>query len=341
MADERSKNTSRYWNQDVVSTACVTLMEMNITPTVRTVRSHLDISRGSDSTVQKFIRVFHESTDVAIETETPKPLLTAFESLWQQALSMAAAQYQTDRAKLDDDKKRVTEERKAIEQLLIAKDDEYQETLRKRDLIIEKLTDSNENLEQQAAELHQVINDQSDLISQNADTLHAKEREVGIAKEDIQQGINVQSALKEQVDKLNDLIAHLSAENKEKERVVSAQKLELEERERALNKAITKSTSDDSNINSLKQKIDDLGGKANSLQELNTILTNEVKTLKEEVRQGKSSLESSLSQIDQMNRLVIKSQESQERLFEGKKSLIITIVKGQVSEQILEEIQNV
>ncbi|WP_286241112.1 DNA-binding protein [Neptuniibacter halophilus] len=109
-------NKSKYWNEAVVAAACTKLSEAGITPTVNSVRSHLAIEKGSDATVQRYIRLWRENRiNDDSEADTPEPLLTALNSLWHQALEVANKQLESDRELLAKDQKAFIAEAVALE----------------------------------------------------------------------------------------------------------------------------------------------------------------------------------------------------------------------------------
>jgi hypothetical protein len=122
--DKRTKNSSAYWNQDIVDSACKELLSQNITPTVRTVRAHLSITKGSDSTVQKFIRTFHDLKGNKRPLSTPKPLLTALTTLWDQAVNLAKNELLEDQESIHMERKLISDERREIENSIRIKEKE-------------------------------------------------------------------------------------------------------------------------------------------------------------------------------------------------------------------------
>jgi chromosome segregation ATPase len=126
-SSQQSGQPSLYWTQEIVSSTCVALEKKGITPTISTVRAHLKQTKGSDSTVQKYIRGYRESPLDKTTQERqqsgancPAEVSILAASLWEKAQQSAHALLSQQQMRVQADQQRIHEERLAMEGALAA-----------------------------------------------------------------------------------------------------------------------------------------------------------------------------------------------------------------------------
>lgn len=182
MGNSGPGNKSKHWNQEVVSAACKELLAQGVNPTVRTVRSHLKIEQGSDSTIQKYIRIF--KTDLPELDETPaapEPLMTALSSLWEQALTAAKGELASELKKLEEDRKAFRDEQLAVEESLADMESKLRLTQEGKESAERDLQEMAAVLENQTGaikDLSQELADQSNEIARYELELNASSKDL-------------------------------------------------------------------------------------------------------------------------------------------------------------------
>lgn len=187
-------NSSKHWNKEIVFKACEELSGKGIIPTVTSVRRHLSIEKGSDSTVQRYIRLYREFGATIEKSAAPEPLMTALASIWEQALSHAHNEIEESKAGLDKDRKAFTQEQIAIEEAMANSEEQMRDLERDNKQLNEDMVSISRALDSQTGAITQLTSEKLDLVSKNsearmkaelAETLH-KSSEQRVKELDIQ-----------------------------------------------------------------------------------------------------------------------------------------------------------
>lgn len=142
-------NRSKHWNQAIVAKACSDLHSEGITPTVSSIRSKLKIDKGSDSTVQRFIRAWREELSDIEQPPAPEPLMTALSALWDQALTAARLEMEDRESSLRSERNSFKKEALAIEESLMDYENKISSLQSQANIDQRELTEAGDLLEQQ------------------------------------------------------------------------------------------------------------------------------------------------------------------------------------------------
>lgn len=169
MTNEGPGNKSKHWNQELVNKACIEITKDGHVPTVSTVRRYLKIDKGSDSTVQRFIRLFKEDTDVVEAPPAPEPIMTAISAIWEQALGAAREEVKDQTDKLSKDKEAFKIESLAVE-----------DSLENMESTIRRLQGEITTLKSETVKAAQVIELQTSMLDEKR--TEVQERDIQLSK---------------------------------------------------------------------------------------------------------------------------------------------------------------
>lgn len=170
--------SSQFWTQEIVTEACRKLIAEGVSPTVWTVRKLVGQTKGSDSTVQKFIRAYRESVEAeapAAEAAVPVPgeIDIMVGAVWQRASELAQQRLDHQRASIKEAQAQVAKERDAIEISVTAME-------RRVEVLEDKLAAAQEAADEAGLQAVR-LETERDSLKEHADWLTG-ERDAAIAK---------------------------------------------------------------------------------------------------------------------------------------------------------------
>lgn len=193
-ADKKPGNQSKFWNQDVVFQACEKLVKQGTVPTVTAVRRQTGIDGGSHATVQKYVRLFREQEKPTVAPAAPEPLLTALNSIWEQALTAAREDYEFLYANLSQKEFAILEENLSMEALLKSSADKETE-----------LTGKLKDLEHENHEQQDLLERQTGAITDLTAANRAAENKLGQAGQEIRSQARTIELLTSQLTAANEM----------------------------------------------------------------------------------------------------------------------------------------
>lgn len=169
-SDKGPGNHSKVWGQAIVFRACAELEAKEVKPTVLSVRRHVGISTGSDSTVQKFIREYRsqqvEAAGQTIDTTIPEPIANALSSLWESAKLLARQELESKLQQVTSDQAALQAERLDIESIMVKSEERMQELSEQVKALSIEYDELTNTLEQQTGAIQQLASEKNQLQSE-------------------------------------------------------------------------------------------------------------------------------------------------------------------------------
>ncbi|WP_299204282.1 DNA-binding protein [uncultured Amphritea sp.] len=167
--DKGPGNRSKVWSQAIVFRACAELEAKEEKPTVLSVRRHVAISTGSDSTVQKYIREYRNQqveTADQIDTSIPEPITSALSSLWETAKLLARKELESKLQQVNSDRASLQAERLDIESIMVKSEERVQELSDQIKALTIENGELTKTLDQQTGAIRQLATEKNELLSE-------------------------------------------------------------------------------------------------------------------------------------------------------------------------------